>query len=168
MIAPDTALRFAVLKVLRERLAAAKKVADAEIVETWSVKDRSAAVLPDGTSLGSITLAKGRTSARLVDDEKYLEWVLENHPEEIEQVQITRVNPGFTERLLNFARQTGDCINPATGEPVPGISVEEGEPYAVSRLVADADELVTKAWQDGSLTELMSSLVQPAIEGGDG
>lgn len=165
----ETALKFLVLKILRERLAAAKVIADGEITGTWKVKDRNAGTLPDGTEIGSVTLAKGKTTAKLTDDKKYLEWVLENHPDEIEQVKITRVKPGFTERLLNFARQTGDCVNPATGQPVPGIAVEHGTPYALPNLVDAADELVTKAWQDGSLTELMASLVQPAIEaGGEG
>lgn len=163
----QTALKFAVLQILRKRLATAKDVADVEINETWKVKDRNAAVLPDGTEIGSVTLAKGKTTAKLTDDQKYFEWVLENHPDEIEQVKVTRVKPGFTERLLNFARQTGDCVNPATGQPVPGIVVEQGNPYALPILVADADELITQAWQDGSLMELVASLVQPAIEAGE-
>ncbi|MCW2918541.1 MAG: hypothetical protein JWN52_6609 [Actinomycetia bacterium] len=163
----ETALKFAVLKILRDRLKAAKEVADGEIVGTWKVKDRNAAVLPDGTEIGSVTLAKGRTTATLSDDEAYFEWVLENHPDEIEQVKVTRVKPGFTERLLNFARQTGDCVNPATGQPVPGISVGQGEPYALPNLAKDADDLITRAWQDGSLAALVATLVQPAVEGGE-
>lgn len=167
MTAHDTALTFALLKVLSNRIGAAKKQADAQIRDGWKVKDRNAAVLPDGTEIGSVTLAKGKNTAHLVDEDAFLAWVLEAHPEEIEQVKITRVNPGFQERILSYARQAGEPVDPATGESVPGVAVKEGDPYPTTRLNADAAELVAKAWQDGSLAELVAALVQPAIEGGD-
>lgn len=167
MTAHETALQILVLKILRDRLAGAKNAADEEIHGTWKVGDRNSGVLSDKTKIGSVTLAKGPTRSKVTDDDAFLAWVLENHPDEIEQVQITRVNPGFRERLLSFARQTGDCVNPATGQPVPGIAVEQGEPYATPKLVPDADKLLARAWQDGSLKELIGSLVQPALEAGD-
>jgi hypothetical protein len=167
MTAHETALKILVLRVLRERLNEAKAAAAEEIVGAWKPGDRNTGSLAGGPEIGTVTLAKGKATSKVTDDRAFLEWVLENHPEEIEQVQITRVDPGFQERLLNFARQTGDCVNPATGQPVPGIAVEQGEPYATTKLVDDADKLVARAWQDGSLSELIGSLVQPAIEAGD-
>lgn len=162
----DTALTFALLKVLSTRIGKAKKNADAEIRDGWQVKDRNAAVLPDGTKIGSVTLAKGKLTADLVDADKFLEWVLTYHPDEVEQVTVTRVNADFTARMISYARQTGSNVDPATGEEIPGLRVQEGDPYAMTILADDAAEQVAKAWQNGQLTELIASLVQPAIEGG--
>lgn len=169
MTAHETALRFALLKVLTGQLGTSKKVADSEIRTTWRVKDRNAALLPDGTEIGAVTLASGKKSAKVNDDDAYLAWVLETHPEEVEQITttVTRVKPDYTERTLSYARQTGHALDPATGEIVPGVKVEEGDPYTMTRLAPDADQLVAKAWRDGSLMELVATLVQPAIEGGE-
>lgn len=163
----DTALTFALLKVLSTRLGKAKKAADAEIRDGWQVKDRNSAVLP-GTEIkiGSVTLAKGKLTADLVDADKFLEWVLTYHPDQVEQETVTRVNADFTARMISYARQTGSNVDPATGEEIPGLRVQEGDPYAMTILEDDAAEKVAKAWQSGELTELIASLVQPAIEGG--
>lgn len=167
MSAHETALTFALLKVLRDRLSTAKAAADTEIKTTWRVKDRNAAVLPNGAELGSVTLAKGRATAHLADEDAFMAWVLETHPDEVEQISITRVKPDFQDRILSFARQTGTTVDPATGEEVPGVKVVEGDPYPTTRLAPDAEELVAAAWQNGSLPELIGALVQPAIEGAD-
>lgn len=163
----DTALTFALLKVLSTRLGKAKKNADAEIRDGWQVKDRNSAVLPGSNiKIGSVTLAKGKLTADIVDQDKFLEWVLATHPDAVEQVTVTRVNADFAARMVAFARATGSTADPATGEEVPGLRVQEGDPYAMTVLEDDAAEQVTKAWQNGELTELIASLVQPAIEGG--
>jgi hypothetical protein len=162
----DLASRFGLLKVLTSKLGDAKKVADAEIRNTWRVKDRAAAVLPDGSGIGSVTLAKGRATSKLADEPAYEEWVRDTHPEEIETVTFTRVNPDFTDRLMAFARKVGEPVDPATGQQVPGIEVVEGDPYPTVRLEPDAAELVARAWQDGTLGELVAALLRPAIESG--
>lgn len=163
----ETALTFALLKVLSARIGAAKKAADQDITGGWEVKDRNAAVLPDGTKIGSVTLAKGKTTVDITDADAFMEWVLETHPDAIEQVQITRVNQDFTDRMVMFARATGSTVDPATGEAVPGLRVREGTPYAMTTLEPDAAELVAKAWQNGELTELIAALVQPTISAGE-
>lgn len=162
----DTALTFALLKVLSTRIGEAKKNADAEIRDGWKVKDRNAAVLPDGTKIGSVTLAKGKLTADIVNQDAFLEWVLATHPDAVEQVTVTRVNPDFAARMVAFARATGSTADPATGEEVPGLRVQEGDPYAMTILEEDAVEQVAKAWQDGELGELIGALVRPAIEQG--
>ena len=167
MTKDQTALTFALLKVLSTRVGAAKQAADADITSGWKVKDRNAAVLPDGTKVGSVTLAKGKTSAEITDADAFMEWVLETHPEAIEQVKITRVSPDFTARMIAFARATGRIDDPATGEAVPGLQVREGDPYAMTTLEDDAVELVAKAWQSGQLGKLIGSLMQPAVDAGE-
>lgn len=167
MTAHETALKILLLKVIRDRLGKAKEAADKELLAAWKPGDRNTGSTTGGAEIGTVTLAHGATKSKVTDEKAFFEWVLENHPEEIEQVLVTRVDPGFTARLLSFVRQTGKCVNPATGEPVPGIAVEHGDPYPTTRLTDNADDLVAKSWQDGSLQELIRSLVQPELEAGD-
>ncbi|TDD77708.1 hypothetical protein [Actinomadura rubrisoli] len=163
----DLAARFAVLKTLATRVSDAKKAADCEIRDGWAPGDRNTAKLPDGTAIGSVTLAKGRATSRLVDEPAYLTWVEKTHPERIETITLTRVDPAFTERLLSAARQLGVAVDGETGEEVPGIRVEQGDPYPTTRLNAGAAEAIGRAWQDGRLADLVGSLLRPAVEAGD-
>ena len=162
-----TALTLALLKVLSSRLGAAKKTADTEITGGWEVADRNAAVLPGGVKIGSVTLAKGKRNVDITDQDAFMEWVLETHPDAIQQVQVTQVDPDFTNRMISFARATGSTADPATGEEVPGLRVRDGDPYPVTRLEDDAFEQVAAAWQNGELGELIAALVQPAVEPGE-
>ena len=168
MSAPhDLATKLALLKVLTGQLGDVKKAADCEIRDTWRPKDRNTAVLPDGTAIGTVGLTKGRTVARLADEAAYRAWVEQAHPDEIETVTTTRVNPAFTERIMSAARQLGMAIDATTGEQVPGVTVETGDPFPTVRLEDGAAALVAAAWQSGQLAELIASLIRPAItEGG--
>lgn len=162
----DEASRLALLKVLGERLKDAKTAADCEIRDTWRPKDRAAAVLPDGTEIGAVTLASGRKKSSLTDETAFEKWVAKTHPEEMETVTLTRPRPEFTERLMSAARQLGEAVDAATGEAVPGITVTEGEAYPTVRLASGAADLLAVAWRDGVLTDLIGSLL-PAIEAGE-
>ena len=162
----DLALRLAVLKILVAELATAKKAADAEIRDTWRRGDRLTAALPNGKLVGAVTLAKGRATANITDPDAYETWVRTVHPEQIETVPATtRINPAFTDRLKAAARQLGVPVDAETGEIVPGITVTDGDPYPLVKLVDDAAGMVAGAWRSGDLTELMSGLL--AIEGGE-
>lgn len=164
----DLAARFAVLKEIASRVATAKTAADCEIRDTWTPGDRLTAKLPDGTAVGSVTLAKGKTSAKLTDQAAYEEWVLATHPEQIETVTITRVDPAYTERLMSAARQLGEPIDGETGTLVPGITVETGDPYPTTRLSTGAAEAIAAAWTAGELVGLVGEVLRPALpEGGE-
>lgn len=164
----DLAAKLAVLKEITTRLRDAKGAADAEIRDTWTPGDRLTAKLPDGTPVGSVTLAKGKTTARLTDQAAYEEWVAATHPEYIETVTITRVDPAYTERLMSAARQLGEAIDGETGSVVPGVTVEQGDPYPTTRLSAGAAEAIARAWTAGELAELVGGLLRPALPEGGG
>lgn len=163
----ETALTVALLKVLSGRIGTAKKTADTDITGGWEVSDRNAAVLPNGTKIGTVTLAKGKRNVDITDQDAFMEWVLETHPDAIQQVQVTQVDPDFTNRMISFARATGSTTDPATGEEVPGLRVRDGDPYPMTKLEDDAAELVAEAWQSGELAELIAALVQPTVEAGE-
>jgi hypothetical protein len=160
----DTAFHLGLIKFLTEKLGAAKASAAGALTETWRPGDRNAGALPSGAVIASVTYAKGRTSARVSDRETFEAWVKENHPTEIETVTTTRVSPAYEALLTSAAKQFGVAIDATTGEEVPGITVGQGEPYAIVKLSDDAESLITQAWQDGELTELLGGILRPQIE----
>ena len=159
----STAAELALVKVLGERLKAARADADEQVAK-WRPKDRAAAVLPNDVEIGSVTLVSGRSKSRLADEAAFLAWVERVHPEQMETVTTTRPNPAFVERLMSAARQLGTPVDAETGEEVPGIVVDVGAPFPQVRLTKDAHQKVAAAWQAGELAELVSGLLRPAIE----
>jgi hypothetical protein len=170
MIPQDLALRFALLKVLVAELAGAKRVADCEIRDEWRPSDRLTATIPAGKDIGTVTLAKGKTTASVTDLAAYEAWAAKAHPEWIETATITRVNLDATMRLLAAARKLGVAVDAETGEVVPGIAVNEGDPYPMVKLADDARDVVARAWHKGQLTELVGGLLAidaEIVEGGE-
>lgn len=165
MIPRELALRIALLKVLTTELGTAKKTADCEIREEWRPKDRITATLPGGQDVATVTLASGKTTAKLTDEAAYENWVKATHPDAFVTVTRTYVDPDFTDRLMAAARKLGVAVDAETGEEVPGISVMAGEPYPMVKLAGDAREAVAAAWRDGTLAELLPGLL--AIQGGE-
>lgn len=162
----ELALRFALLKILTDELKTAKGVADCEVRDGWRPKDRITATLPGGDDVGTVTLASGKTTARLTDEAVYEEWVRATHPEAIETVPATtRINPDFTDRIMAAARKLGVAIDAETGEEVPGITVAAGDPYPMVKLTPEARGAVAAAWTHGNLAALLPGLL--AIEGGE-
>lgn len=160
-----TAAELALLKVIADRIKEARKRPEGEVAK-WRPKDRNAAVLPNGEEIGAVTLASGRKTARINDPAALEDWARRTHPEAFETVTITRLNPQFVERLLAAAKKLGTPVDAETGEEVPGIVVEQGDPYPQVRLAADAAEIVAAAWKDGEMADLVARLLRPAIEGG--
>jgi hypothetical protein len=161
----DLALRFAVLKALGGELTTAKRVADCEIRDTWRPGDRNSAALPDGSVVAAVTLAKGTTKASITDEAAYEAWVRHVHPDQIETVE--RVKPDFTDRAKAAARKLGHPVDPATGEEIPGMKVERGEPYPVVKPTSDAADAIARAWRAGELDEVVGDLLRPALAPGE-
>lgn len=112
------------LKVLSDRVAArqaeVKQALAAEMVEG----DRSSARLADGTAVGSVTYAKGKTTARVVNETQLTKWVAENHPDDIVQT----VRPSFLASMLNAAAKAGAPVT-EDGELLPGVDVVQSNGY---------------------------------------
>ncbi|MFD0853368.1 hypothetical protein ACFQ07_14095, partial [Actinomadura adrarensis] len=144
----DLALRLALVKVLTDRLKDVKAAAGCEVTDTWRPKDRATVVLPGSDAeIGTVTLSSGSTKARLSDEDAYRTWVEANYPEQIETVTTTRIKPEFTNRLLTFVQRSGKVRDPGTGQEVPGVVVETGDPHPMVKLVRDAPELFAQAWR---------------------
>lgn len=166
MIANDLALAEVVLKVMTEQLQLAKKRADAELRTTALPGDRTSAVLPDGTIAGTLTQAKGRTSARVSDRDKLVAWVAMYHPGEVEQVTTTSVRPAFEKALLDMCKRHGHPVN-ADGVEVAGVEVGTGDPYSITKVADGAEDAIADAYQAGLLAEALERFVRPAIEAGE-
>jgi hypothetical protein len=162
----ELALRFALLKVLTDELKKAKAAADLAVRDGWRPGDRLTATLPGTDDLGTVTLANGKTVARLADEAAYEGWVRKVHPEAIETIPATeRINPDFTARLMAAAQKLGVAVDAETGEQVPGIEVTQGDPYPMVKLTPEARDAVAAAWTRGNLAALLPGLL--AIEGGE-
>jgi hypothetical protein len=83
-----------------------------------------AALLPDGTRIGSVKRSKAKRTPVVTDEAAVLAWVRENRPEEI----VESVRPAFVEYLKGQARKHGEAVYEATGEIVPGVEMREGAP----------------------------------------
>lgn len=164
MIGNDVALALVVLKVLGEQVKTGESAAKREVAGDALPGDRTTAVLPDGTPVGTVGQAKGRTLARVTDREKFVAFVQEAYPTEVEMVPTVR--PAFEKRLLDACKANQAPVD-ANGVEVPGVEVGVGDPYTTVKLAAGAHELVAAAYQSGQLAELMERYTRPAIEAGD-
>lgn len=98
--------------------------------------ERKAAVV-DGTVLGHVTMAKGRKTARVVNEAAVLAYVKAHHPTEVEVSE--QVRPAFLKTLLDDAVKKGAFLD-SDGVVIDGlIEVIEGSPYPMSKLAEDAD-----------------------------
>lgn len=102
--------------------------------------ERVGAYLPDGTKLGAVTLKKGAKTVKVTDPAAALAWCLRNYPDEI----VKAINPAFLKKILDWnKRGEVGChgVDPATGEELPFITIEQGEPGI---MVTKTDEGVAR------------------------
>lgn len=164
MISNEVALAEVVLKVMTERLKQAKANADAELSATALPGDRTSAVLPDGTVAGTVGQTKGRTTARVVDRDRFVAWVATTYPGEVEQVAAVR--PAFEKALLDMCKRQGHPVD-ANGVEVAGVVVGQGDPYPTTKVADGAEDAIASAYQSGQLAEVMERFTRPAIEAGE-
>jgi hypothetical protein len=161
----DITLPAVVLKVLHDeigvRITAVKEAVKDGFAETGTTQ--AVPELPDGTKVATVSLAGGSTkSASVSEPNTLLNWVLEHHPGEIEQV----IRDSYLKKLLDTAKAEGRAIDPLSGELVPGITVQDSTPYVSVRLKPGGKEAIVAAFRAGELTGI--DLVAPeALEGGD-
>lgn len=152
----ELALREAVLKTLsdtlRGQLDAVKEEMQTALKSTGA--SQAAAVLPDGTKVGTLSLSVPRPVARVVDEAAFAAWVAEHAPAETETV----VRPAYRKILLARMTSAGaaEVADLDTGEvvPVPGVDVRAGEPTYTARIAKDAAERIDAARRAGDLAHL--------------
>lgn len=111
--------------------------------------ERKAAVV-DGQVLGHVSMAKGRTTARVANETALLAYVKSHHPTEIEVTE--QIRPAFLKQLLDNAVKRGAFLG-ADGVVIDGlIDIVQGDPYPISKTAEDADIVIAALLQRGALT----------------
>lgn len=137
---------LALCKWLKDRIKEWEAQAKAELALLQG--ERKAAVV-GGQVLGHVTMAKGRKTARVVNEAALLAYVQSHHPTEVETVE--QVRPAFLKQLLEDAAKKGAFID-SDGVVIDGIiDVTEGSPYPMSKLADDADLVIAGLLQRGQL-----------------
>lgn len=84
---------------------------------------RKSIALPNGT----LKSRKGQDSWEYEDEEAFISWARSKHPE---LVRVTHaVNKADVKKTFRAATpgEEGQAVDPATGEPIPGVTVKPGE-----------------------------------------
>lgn len=116
-------------------------------VEMVRVKDDS------GTNFGTVSVAGNRQKkAKVVDEAVFVAWVKRTRPTEVVEV----VRPATQKALLDAATKAGDDVpvDTVTGEVIPGVEMQEGEPYLTLRPTPLAKELMADTLAGSGLLAL--------------
>lgn len=132
----------AYLKVLTEM----EKKLRAEVTRDMGERhvEKVGAYLPDGTKLASVGRSGGRRTAKLVDEGAALFWCKLRYPEEVATIQVIR--PAFLKKLMDVAGSLpaeSKGLDPATGEILDFIEVQQGNPYVTITMTDDGRDRMT-------------------------
>jgi hypothetical protein len=147
----DLAKRVVAAKLVGDEIKNIEKAAKAELLEQMgAIGVRTLDVAgDDDTKLAVISKAAGRKTAK-VDESALLAWVKANRPDQIREI----VAPAYIESLKKLAVEHGDAVDETTGEVIPGIEVEQGDPSVSTRPTAEAKALIRDLLKGSDLLEL--------------
>jgi hypothetical protein len=155
--AREAAIRVAALKALKDRVIDAYNQARVDAVAALSPGDRLHAALPDGSDIGTVSCSPAKTTAKVTDPPALLAWVKVNAPDELENVP--RVRESYVGALLARCENVdGQAMHAKTGELLPGVRFETGEPYARVTQTHDQQTAFVEAWQAGQLEAVLAVL----------
>lgn len=150
----------AVMKAISDLAADAFKRSKADVAQHLDPGDRKGAALDDGTKIGTISYSEGRKGAKVYAETAFYDYVAKHYPGEI----VSVVRPSFVKTLFATGTEVDDELcDPKTGEMVPGVRVERGDPYVSVRQDDDAVRAIARAWQRGELPFLLDTLALPAF-----
>ena len=154
------ALRVAALGALRDKIAAAEKLAREELWAEMRAGDRQTAHYA-GRLIGAVTAAKGRITPMVFDPDAFASWVAENYPTEVVHKPVVRES--YKAAVLAASKRAGEPCTPDGRLDVPGIRISEGDPFLQLRLTDEAAAIVLDMVRDGVITA-SGELLQ--LEGG--
>lgn len=103
---------------------------------------RTDRVAVDGSVVGTVAMTLGRSSVRVTDEAKLIEWCDQLHPSEVEVV--TRVRAPFLATLTVVGEHVLDNL----GNIVEGVTVHHSDPYLTVRPGKDAGPVLWAAIKD--------------------
>jgi hypothetical protein len=151
------AAKLAVCKWIRDQVGKWEDEAKAELSDMVA-GDRQAAQLA-GYQIGTVGMYEGKRDFRVIDDNRFGEWVAERWPEEVGH--IVQVRPDFRRVLAARAREHGALIDDA-GEVCPWAELRHGEPYLMTRTNRDMDAVIEDLLYKGYTIE---SIIRELPEG---
>lgn len=138
----DAALRAGVFSYLQKRagelLNAAKDDLKTALPQGDVVAGRSGDAI-----VAKASWVKGRQTIIQDDPRELLEWVKTNHPTEI----VESVNPAF----IGTFKAVGGVVIDGQGEPVPGMSVRQGDAYISVKGNDETPFLVASLLKQGAI-----------------
>lgn len=112
--------------------------------------DRARVKGDDGDDYGTVTYAQGKTAASVTDPAVFAAWVADRYPEAI----VTTVDEAWRARLLAACTRSGEPVDPATGEEIPGVDVRRGAPYVSIRATDTAKDRMAEVIAEIGLPEI--------------
>lgn len=149
----DTALQLVLIAWLSARLTELDRSTRDGV--DWPAKTRAVAALPDGTTVGTVTMTHGAASAKVVDEQAFTAWVQDNYPTEI----VEQVRPAFKRSVLDRVKRDGELP--------PGVDLTYGDPRPMVKTEPGAETPIMRAWQSGHLDLCVVSELEPLTSNGD-
>lgn len=111
-------------------------------------------------NLGTVTLAVGRVTAKVTDEQAFLAWVRKNHPGEL----VETVRDSFRRKVLDEAVAKAEAGDPTAvgpdGEVLPGVEVVHGLPYLACRPTDEARRRMREVLSTSPLRALTSGITE--------
>lgn len=158
---PDLALREVALKTLADAINDELKEVKAQMQQQLESTGASRvdAKLPDGTKVATISRPSPSMEARVVDEEAFRQWVVQNVKSETTSRVVTEVRAAYQKALLAEMTAAGAPVwaNRVTGEihTVPGVQIlpKRSTTHSV-RPTTGGREAIAEAWRSGALAHL--------------
>jgi len=156
--AREATIRLATLKALLDKVKGAYDAARLDALDALDPGDRKSAVLPSGANIGTVSYVHGKRNLH-VNRAVFTDWVKATHPEAIYSIEAVRgpFENGLLPRLVEG--ESGEAVDPRTGEVVPGVSFSTGSPY----VAAKQSEEQLAAFADAYLKGELGTTIAPAL-----
>ena len=167
----DRATRVAVLTALRDAIDIAIDNDREDL--TYNLKDLSTMFgvksidieLPDGEKVATASLSISERKPFVNSEKDFLNWVQENHPNEIVRIVRSSFQKALFERAV--VGNVGEAVDFRTGEMNAGVLFSEGGVEKLTvRFKKNGRELVADAFREGQLETIIRSigLIDSSIE----
>lgn len=118
----DVKERLPILAALKKAVSAAYDAAKDELESSMDMGDRKT-LFTNGEKTGSASMTEGRQKVQIIDPKRLKDWCDEN------DILYTISLPSSYWGKGGFMQIEGESLVTKNGEIVPGVYVEQGEPY---------------------------------------